>query len=215
LFCENCGLQFFPGQSLCTRCRVVSTRHWFQLTSLVTLLIAAVCNSAAFFLLPRLAAAHTAGRGLGSGLRFIRAWLWIDAKTALYGWVPLALALLTWDYFAWPESRPILKERIRRWSVRALLIFAFVGELLSLFPRWFRPTAALLATAAKVPRFSVPFPPGLSVALPWLIVAVASGLLCINADTRDSLLGRGRALSALSLGVLVMVMTLTLLAFVP
>src|SRR5713226_1927699 len=57
LFCENCGLQFLPVQSVCTRCGVTSTRHWFQLMSLVTLVIAATCNSlVACLLLPGLAA---------------------------------------------------------------------------------------------------------------------------------------------------------------
>jgi len=36
----------------------------------------------------------------------------------------------------------------------------------------------------------------------------------MNAETRDSLLGRGRALSVASLGVLLTVLTFTLLAFI-
>jgi hypothetical protein len=44
------------------------------------------------------------------------------------------------------------------------------------------------------------------------MVALAAALLCINAQTRDSLLGHGRVLSAVSLVVLVMVLMLTLLS---
>jgi len=222
LFCDHCGLQFFPGQSLCSRCHVTSTRHCFQLMSLATLLIAAACNSLAFLLLPLLAG-HPARLGLAPArshaptlkISAIHTWLWVDGKASLYGWAPLALSLLAWDYFAWPESRPTLTERIKRWAVRALLIFAFVAESFPFFPRWIRPPAALLVTAAKLPRFPVSFPPGLSAAVPWAMVGFAAALLCINADTRDSLLGHGRVLSAVSLGVLLTVLTLTLLAFVP
>lgn len=220
MFCENCGLQFFPRQSVCTRCDATCTRHWLQLTSLATLLIAAACNSLASMFLPASALAHFAalnhGSSFGPSLKAsaIAVWLWIDGKASLYGWAPLALALLTWDYFAWPEWRPALKERIRRWVIRSLLVSAFLVRIVPLFPRWIRPPAGLLVTAAKLPRFPIPMLPALSAAVPWVIVALAAALLCMNAETRDSLLGRGRALSAISLGVLLMVLTFSLLAFI-
>ena len=115
MFCENCGLQFFPRQSVCTRCDATCTRHWLQLTSLATLLIAAVCNSLASMLLPASALAHSAASNRGSSFAptlkasAIAVWLWIDGRASLYGWAALALALLTWDYFAWPEWRPALE----------------------------------------------------------------------------------------------------------
>jgi hypothetical protein len=43
------------------------------------------------------------------------------------------------------------------------------------------------------------------------MVGLAAMLLCINAETRDALLGHGRVLSALSLVVLVLILMLTLL----
>lgn len=220
MFCENCGLQFFPRQSVCTRCDATCTRHWLQLTSLATLLIAAVCNSLASTFLPASALAHSAashhGSSFAASLRAsaIAVWLWTDARASLYGWVPLALALLTWDYFAWPEWRPALKERIKRWVIRSLLVSAFLVPMVRLFPRWIRPPAALLVMAAKLPRFPIPMFPAFSAAVPWAIVALAAALLCVNAETRDSLLGRGRALSVASLGVLLTVLTFTLLAFI-
>ena len=218
MFCENCGLQFFPRQSVCTRCDATCTRHWLQLTGLATLLIAAVCNSVASLLLPASAIAHAAsnrGSNLAPSLKAsaIAVWLWIDGKAALYGWVPIALALLTWDYFAWPEGRPVLSERIKRWAIRALLVSAFLIRIVLLFPHWIRPPAGLLVMAAKLPRFPIPMLPAFSAAVPWAAVTLAAALLCMNAETRDSLLGRGRALSAISLGVLLTVLTFTLLAF--
>jgi hypothetical protein len=219
VFCENCGLQFFPRQSVCTRCDATCTRHWLQLTSLATLLIAAACNSLASMFLPASALAHSAASNHASSFAptlkasAIAVWLWIDGKASLYGWAPLALALLTWDYFAWPEWRPALKERIKRWVIRSLLVSAFLVRIVPLFPRWIRPPAGVLVTAAKLPRFPIPMLPAFSAAVPWVIVALAAALLCMNAETRDSLLGRGRALSAISLGVLLMVLAFTLVAF--
>jgi len=220
VFCENCGLQFFPRQSVCTRCDATCTRHWLQLTSLATLLIAAACNSLASMFLPASALGHSSASNHGSSFApslkasAIAVWLWIDGKASLYGWAPLALALLTWDYFAWPEWRPALKERIKRWLIRSLLVSAFLVRIVPLFPRWIRPPAGVLVTAAKLPRFPIPMLPAFSAAVPWVIVALAAALLCMNAETRDSLLGRGRALSAISLGVLLMVLAGTLLAFI-
>jgi hypothetical protein len=220
LFCENCGLQFFPRQSVCTRCDATCTRHWLQLTSLATLLIAVACNSLASLFLPASAIAHAATSNRGSNFApslkasAIAVWLWMDGKASLYGWAPLALALLIWDYFVWPEWRPALKERIKRWVIRALLVSAFLTQIVPLFPHWIRPPAGLLVMAAKLPRFPVPMLPEFSAAIPWAIVSLAAALLCMNAETRDSLLGRGRALSAISLGVLLTVLTFTLLAFI-
>jgi hypothetical protein len=220
LFCENCGLQFFPRQSVCTRCDATCTRHWLQLTSLATLLIAAVCNSLASMFLPASALAHAATSNHGSSFAAslkasaIAAWLWIDGRASLYGWALLALALLTWDYFAWPEWRPALKERIKRWVIRSLLVSAFLVRIIPLFPHWIRPPVGLLVTAAKLPRFPIPMLPAFSAVAPWVIVAMAAALLCMNAETRDALLGRGRALSVASLGVLLTVLTFTLLAFI-
>ena len=214
MFCENCGLQFLPVQSVCTRCGVTSTRHWFQLMSLVTLVIAAACNSlVACLVLPRLTAGHTRRLALSHEGFALRAWLWTDLKAALYGWIALAIALLAWDYFVRQESHAVISEKIKGWTIRALLILAFVPGVAPLFPRWIRPPAALLATTAKLPH--LPALPtalsGLTWLLPWGMVGLAAALLCINADSRDSLLGHGRVLGAVSLVVLLMVLMATLL----
>jgi hypothetical protein len=49
--------------------------------------------------------------------------------------------------------------------------------------------------------------------IPWVMIALAAALVCINSDTRDSLLGHGRVLSSVSLGLLLLVLTMTLVAF--
>jgi len=215
LFCENCGLQFLPVQSVCTRCGVTSTRHWFQLMSLVTIGIAALSNSlAACVVLPRLAAGHQHQFALSHEGFAIRAWLWTDLKVAVYGWIPITLGLLIWDYFLREESSPVISEKIKGWLVRALLILAWVPGVAPLVPQWLRPPAALLVATGKLPRLpALAAVSGLTWLLPWGMLGVAAALLCINAQTRDSLLGHGRVLSAVSLVVLVMVLMLTLLAF--
>jgi hypothetical protein len=205
VFCEHCGQQFLPMQSVCTRCGVTSTRHWFQLMSLVTAMIAIAGNTlVAWLLFPRLPAGN-------QGRLAIRAWYWMDMKAAVFGWVPLGLGLLVWDYFFWQESRPLMRERIKGWIVRMLVMIAFASGLAVSFPRWIRMPIAVSTALAQVPRF-----PGISVApsmLPWVMIALAAALVCINSDTRDSLLGHGRVLSSVSLGLLLLVLTMTLVAF--
>ena len=111
MYCDRCGLNFLPKQSVCTRCKRVPTRYWFQFMSLVTIFAAVLCNSLlGVFLLPRLATA-THGRTL------FRTWWWFDQKAAMYGWVPLAIGLLAWDYFVWKDARP----KVKGWFTRKLL----------------------------------------------------------------------------------------------
>ena len=126
MFCERCGLNFLPKQSVCTRCNASATRHWFQLMSLVTLLLAVCCNTlVAFLLLPRLnSAVHP---------HFIfRAWMWFDRQMGLYGWVPLAMALLAWDLLVWKEARP----KIKGWLTRKLLTISLAAGIAPILPWW-------------------------------------------------------------------------------
>jgi hypothetical protein len=82
-----------------------------------------------------------------------------------------------------------------------------------LVPRWLRPPAALLVTHAKLPHLpDMTAVSGLSWLLPWGMVALAAALLCVSPETRDALLGHGRVLGGVSLGVLVIVLMLLLLA---
>ena len=109
----------------------------------------------------------------------------------------------------------MLKERIKRWIVWVILIFAFLGQTVPVIALWIRPPAAILSIAAKLPRLPASITPSLLALMPWVSVSVAVALLCMSAESRDELLGRGRVLSAVSLGLLVTVLTLSLWAFAP
>jgi hypothetical protein len=198
LFCERCGLNFGPKESLCTRCHVVATRHWFQLMSLVTLLVAVVCNSLiGLLLLPRLAE--------GRHSRFLfRAWLWFDIKAALYGWVPIAIGLLAWDHFVWKAAKP----KVKGWFTRKLLTFSLAAGIAPMLPWWIpagQPPGQFLAMIGKYP--------GVPALLAWGVVLVVAVLLCHNAESRDYLLGHGKALSMVSLGLLLLVLTMIVVSW--
>ena len=198
MFCDRCGLNFLPKQSLCTRCNIVATRHWFQLMSLVTLMVAALCNAlVGLLLLPRL----TGGRH--SHFVF-RAWLWFDNKAALYGWAPMVIALLAWDYLVWKAAKP----KIKGWFTRKLLTFSLAAGLAPLLPWWIpagQPPGEFLSMIGKYP--------GVPSLLAWGVVLVVAVLLCMNAESRDYLLGHGRALSVVSIGLLLLVLTLTVVGW--
>lgn len=195
MFCERCGLNFLPRQSVCTRCGAASTRHWLQLTSLFMLVAAFAANRLlAEYLLPGRAAGQRA-RGM------FRAWLWIDQKAALYGWVPLALGILAWDFFVWRHTRP----KVKGWVTRKLLTFALLAGIAPFVPAWMpagQPSPGFMAAIMSHP--------GLPAALAWGVVLFVTALLCINAETRDSLLGHGKVLSVVSLAVLLLLLAMTI-----
>lgn len=199
MFCERCGLNFLPRQSVCTRCKVSATRHWFQLMSLVTLMVAATCNAlVAVIFLPRLAAASTHVRGV------FRGWLWFDYKCAMYGWVPVAIALLAWDFLVWKEARP----KVKGWFTRKLLTFSLAAGVAPMLPWWVpagQPPGQFLAMIGKYP--------GAPAALAWAVVLVVVVLLCSDAESRDYLLGHGKTLSVVSMGALLVVLTMTMVGW--
>jgi hypothetical protein len=177
---------------------VAATRHWFQLMSLVTLLVAVLCNALiGLLLLPRLAA--------GGHSRFVfRAWLWFDHKAALYGWAPIALALLAWDFLVWKAAKP----RVKGWFTRKLLTFSLAAGLAPMLPWWVpagQPPGQFLEMIGKYP--------GVPSLLAWCVVLVVVVLLCINAESRDYLLGHGKALSVVSVGLLLLVLTMTVVSW--
>lgn len=200
MFCERCGLHFLPKQSVCTRCGVASTRHWLQLMGLLMLMVAVACNSlVGLFLLPRLAT--------GDQARLLfRAWLWFDHKASLYGWVAVAAGLLAWDFFVWRASRP----KIKGWLTRKLLTVVLVAGVTPIIPiPWWvpagQPPQGFFAAIGKYP--------GLPSLLAWGLVLLVATLICTNAETRDSLLGHGRVLSLIGLGVLLLVLAMTVVGW--
>jgi hypothetical protein len=198
VFCERCGLNFLPKQSICSRCNVVATRHWFQLMSLVTLLVAVVCNTlVGQLLLPRLA------EGPHSHFVF-RAWLWFDHKAALYGWAPIAISLLAWDYLVWKAAKP----KVKGWFTRKLLTFSLAAGVAPMLPWWIpagQPPGEFLSMIGKYP--------GVPALLAWGVVLFVTILLCMNAESRDYLLGHGKALSVVSLSLLLLVLTMTIVGW--
>jgi hypothetical protein len=198
LFCDRCGLNFLPKQSVCTRCHRVPTRYWFQFMSLVTLLVAVVCNGmVGLYLLPRYAGGHKAHA-------LFRAWYWIDQKASLYGWVVFAVGLLAWDYFVWKEARP----KVKGWFTRKLLTFSLAAALAPMIPWWVpagQPPGQFLSMIGRYP--------GLPAILAWGVVLVVSILLCADAESRDYLLGHGRMLSVISTGLLLLVLSLTIVGW--
>jgi hypothetical protein len=198
VFCDRCGLNFLPKQSVCTRCKIVPTRYWFQLMSLVTLVVAVACNAlVATLMLPRLTS--------GEHSRFVfRAWLWFDHKAALYGWVPIAIALLAWDYLVWKAARP----KIKGWFTRKLLTFSLAAGVAPLLPWWIPAGQPPVQFLAIIGRY-----PGVPALLAWAVVLVVMVLLCADAESRDYLLGHGKMLSVVSVGMLLVVLTMTVVGW--
>ena len=198
MFCERCGQNFLPKQSVCTRCGDVAARHWLQLISLIALLVAVGGNSfIAWFVLPhRLNASD--------GQLFLRAWIWLNTKFAVYGWIPVAGGLLAWDIFVWRVSRP----KVKGWVTRKLLTFALLAGVAPFIPWWVpagQPPKNLLTALNSHP--------GLPSLLSWGIVLAVIVLICMNSETRDSLLGHGKILSLVSLGALLLLLTLTIVGW--
>jgi hypothetical protein len=203
VYCEQCGLQILPQRPVCTRCGVNPTYHWVQLTGLLMLLLAILCNSlVAWFLLPRVSANHP-------GSRLFYAWEWLDRAASMYGWVPLAAALLVWDFLVWQKikkSKPMPK--IRGWFSRKLLTFVLAAGFAPILPWWVpagQPSDKILSTFASHP--------GLPALVSWSVILFVCALLCGNPETRDLLLGRGKTLTLVSLGAMVLVLTLTVVGW--
>lgn len=194
MFCERCGRKFPPKRSTCERCGQLPARHWLQLQGLLTLSVVVAFNAVvALYLLPRHASGHDP--------RLLdRVWLWADYKIAFYGWIPAAAGLLAWDLLVW-QVRP----KVKGWVTRKVLTFTLLASVAPFLPSWVpagQPSQNFIA--------AVGVHPGLPGALAWGAVVFVVILLCANRDTRDSLLGHGRALSLISLGLLTLVLVLTI-----
>jgi len=166
--------------------------------SLLTLLLAVACNAlVALVLLPRLSAS-------GHTRPLFRTWLWADQQAAFYGWVPIAIGLLAWDFLVWKAARP----KIKGWFTRKLLTLSLAAGVAPMLPWWIpagQPPGQFLAMIGKYP--------GLSTALAWGVVLVVVVLLCADAESRDYLLGHGKALSVISVSTLVLVLTMTVVGW--
>jgi len=161
-------------------------------------MVAVACNAlVALIFLPRLAAGTHAPA-------IFHAWLWFDYKFAMYGWVPVAIALLAWDLLVWKEARP----RVRGWFTRKLLTFSLAAGVAPMLPWWVpagQPPGQFLAMIGRYP--------GVPAALAWSVVLVVVVLLCSDAESRDYLLGHGKTLSVVSVGALLAVLAMTIVGW--
>jgi hypothetical protein len=203
VYCEHCGLKILPERPLCTRCGKSPAHEWIQLTSLAVLLLAAIGNAVeSWVLLPRLAAAHPGGY-------FFRGWLWADHEAGLYGWIPLATAMLAWEFHVWRKVRkakPVAK--VRSWLSRKMLTFVLAAGFAPILPWWIPAGQPSEKTMAALSQY-----PGLPCAISWGAILIVATVLCCKAETRNLLLGRGKTLSLISLGALTMFVALTLVGW--
>jgi len=198
MYCEHCALQIFPKHPVCTRCGETPTLQLFQLASLLILFLTFLCNSlVAWLLLPRLTSAHHAAI-------YFRTWLWLTDKTAIYGWAPLAVGLLAWNYSVRRKNR----QKIKGWLTRKLLSFVLVAGVTPILPWWVPAGQPPQNFMSLIGRY-----PGLPSGLAWAAITLVIVLLCSNSESRLALLGRGRVLSAVSVSSLFLLLTLTIVGW--
>jgi hypothetical protein len=198
MYCEHCGLQIFPKRPECTRCGESPTYQLFQLASLCTLFLVVLCNGlVAILLLPRFS------QGQHTSLYF-RSWLWLTDKSAVYGWAPIAIGLLAWNYSIRRKNR----EKIKGWLTGKLLSFVLVAGVTPVLPWWVPAGQPPQNFMSMISRY-----PGLPSGLAWAAIAVVIIILCSHGESRLALLGKGRVLSAISLSSLFLLLTLTVVGW--
>ena len=203
MYCEYCGLQILPQHPVCSRCEKTPTRQWMQFISLIFLLLAIIANSlTGWLLLPRLVGAHPSHL-------FFRAWLWCDLNSAAYGWMPLAAALLIWEFLVWRKIRKNkTAPKVKSWISRKVLSFVLAAGFAPILPWWIPAGQPSDKTVAALASY-----PGLPSAISWFAVLLVAAILCIKPDTRDRLLGQGKVLSLVSLSALAVLLALTLVGW--
>lgn len=181
---------------MCSRCRVAPTRCWLQLIGLITLAVAAMSDSFAFLILfPRLVTRQNHW--------VFHAWLWMNHVLSSFGWAVVAVGLLVWSLW----GRRGYKIQAMEWLARPVLVLTLVGGLIfPLLPQ-------IHGRYASAIRFVSHNRPGFGPTMGWGLIAVVLTSLCMNSEIRDSLLGHGRVLSLISLGVLILVTAMTLVGW--
>src|SRR2546430_2615429 len=111
------------------------------------------------------------------GRVLFRGWYWFNQRAAMYGWVPLAIGLLVWDYFVWKEARP----KVKGWFTRKLLTFSLAAGVAPLLPWWIpagQPPSQFFDMIGRHP--------GVPVMLAWSVVLFVTVLLCIRSEEHTS-----------------------------
>jgi hypothetical protein len=145
-----------------------------------------------------------AGHGQTSSFsHLVDVWLWTHHALSLYGWAAIVALLLVWSY--WPRYgyKP---EREMLWA-RLILIVLVVGGAASLLLPWIESEwsiqlRSILQDNSALTRAAV-----------WIGLGLALMVLCRNGEVRAMLIGNGRVLSVVSLGVLSLVLLLVALGW--
>ncbi len=193
MFCDKCGLQMLAVQSTCG-CGAVATRHWLQFASILTLLLAGAMN---FFVIRSVIPHFFAGFKPSF---VIRLWIGMSEFISIHGWLLLAVALLVWAFWPHHGYTPEMPVRVGQGLLILALLSGLTGALFPLIGAdWARGVNDFLAGN-----------PGVIPTINWSLVVLALGGICYNAETRDFLLGTGKILSMVSLGVLSLVIILSI-----
>jgi hypothetical protein len=128
---------------------------------------------------------------------------------SLYGWIPIAVALLAWDFLVWQKVKKARAvPKIKGWVSRKMLTFVVAAGFAPILPWWIpvgQPSDKIMSTFASHP--------GLPALVSWGAILIACALLGANSETRDLLLGRGKILSIVGLSVLALVFSLTVVGW--
>jgi len=121
----------------------------------------------------------------------------------------MAGGLLIWEFYVWRKVRkakPITK--VRSWVSRKILTFVLAAGFAPVLPWWLPAGQPSEKTMALLTRY-----PGLPCAISWGAILIVAIVLCCKAETRNLLLGSGKALSLVSLGAMTVFLTLTLVGW--
>jgi len=182
------------GQSICSGCRASPTRLWLQFVSLATLGVLTAYNY--IFVLNLLSA--LAPRGHVASV-----WLNVSEFTWLYGWRVIGVYLPAWAYYGRRKYGYSLEPGVRV-GIGFVVILLIGAVARPLFPWMGWTWAERLGT-------SLDSHPELGIVVGWAVVALALVSICWNCESRDRLLGRGKGLALLALGVLCIILALSLL----
>jgi hypothetical protein len=185
---------WMDGQSISSGCRASPTRLWLQFVSLATLGVLTAYNYIFVlnFLPTRVTREYVAS-----------VWLNVSEFVWLYGWIALGVYLPAWAYY-WRKKYGYSLEIGVRVGIGFVVILLMGALAQPIFPRmgW---------TWAERLRTSLDSHSELGIVVGWAVVALALVSICCNCESRDRLLGRGKGLAFLALGVLCIILALNLL----
>jgi len=98
--------------------------------------------------------------------------------------------------------------KVKSWFSRKVLTFVLAAGFAPILPWWLPAGQPSDKTLAALARY-----PGLPCAVSWTAILIVAVVLCLKAETRDLLLGRGKVLTGVSLGMLTLFLALTLLGW--